>query len=142
MEKKEYNANDITQIGIPAILQNDSESKHKEQVTSENNDALAQLPDNSAFLIVTNGDTAGARFLLNKDEIFIGRSENADIMLDDSPVSRKHARIIRRGELFEIEDSGSLNGTYLNDQIISDSQPMKSGDVLQFGRYKLLFLKK
>jgi len=132
--------NDMTSIGMPAILKEENLAEFEMGLKDE--EVLSHLPANSALLIVKNGETAGSRYLINKDETLIGRSEKADIMLDDPPVSRKHARIIRRGEMFEIEDSGSLNGTYLNGEILKAPQPLKSQDILQFGKSKLVFIKK
>ena len=62
-----------------------------------------------------------------------------DVFLDDVTVSRDHALIVRRGSDYYLDDSGSLNGTYVNRRRI-DSHRLADGDELQIGKYKLAFL--
>ncbi|MCL4498730.1 MAG: FHA domain-containing protein [Chloroflexi bacterium] len=61
------------------------------------------------------------------------------MFLDDVTVSRKHARIVIAESGLTIEDVGSLNGTYLNNERV-DSRTLCQGDELQIGKYKLLFV--
>ena len=73
-------------------------------------------------------------------ETTIGRSPECDIFLDDVTVSRKHAVVARKGERLEIEDLGSLNGTFLNRKRIESPAALADGDELQIGKYRLTFL--
>ena len=77
----------------------------------------------SAKLTIERGKSVGKEFFLSEDEMLIGRwdADNGifpDIDLDaDDPeakVSRRHARIVREGARFLIEDLGSTNGTFVN----------------------------
>jgi hypothetical protein len=91
-----------------------------------------------AMLIIHRGPAQGSRFLLDNDEITIGRSPESDVFLDDVTVSRKHAYIVRNATEFSITDSHSLNGTYVNSISIS-SQTLHMGDELQIGKFHALF---
>jgi sulfur carrier protein ThiS len=95
--------------------------------------------DQPALVIRSGGGRAGEHFTLNGDTTSIGRSPNADILLDDVTVSRDHARIRRRPDGLYIEDAASLNGTYVNRQRI-ESHRLEDGDELQIGKFKLTFL--
>ena len=92
--------------------------------------------------MVTRGPNSGSRFVLatrGRGGRDIGRHPESDIFLDDITVSRRHAEV-RHGEgSFWAHDVGSLNGTYLNRQRI-DTSPLSSGDELQVGKFRLLFL--
>ena len=57
----------------------------------------------------------------------------------DVTVSREHATLVRRGGDWYLDDSGSLNGTYVNRQRV-DSHRLEDGDELQIGKYKLSYL--
>jgi pSer/pThr/pTyr-binding forkhead associated (FHA) protein len=65
----------------------------------------------------------------------IGRTMDNDIVLPDSYVSRKHAKISFENDAYFIEDTGSTNGTYLNGNDIrgKGKQPLKDGDEIQLG---------
>ena len=69
----------------------------------------------------------------------VGRSPEADVFLDDVTVSRDHAVLVHRHGGWYLDDSGSLNGTYVNRKRI-DSHRLEDGDELQIGKYKLTYL--
>ncbi|MCA9098159.1 MAG: FHA domain-containing protein, partial [Planctomycetaceae bacterium] len=58
-------------------------------------------------------------YSLEKDEVFLGRLPECDIVLDSNMVSRKHARVFKVGEEYFIEDLGSGNGTTVNGERLS-----------------------
>lgn len=69
-----------------------------------------------------------------KREISIGRSSSNDLVLDDTSLSRNHARLLwREGAVF-IEDLGSRNGTLVNGSPIHQPRPVDERDHLVFGR--------
>jgi pSer/pThr/pTyr-binding forkhead associated (FHA) protein len=84
------------------------------------------------------GPSKGARYLLDSEVVRIGRSTDSEIFLDDVTVSRKHAQIIKRNKKFQLEDSGSLNGTYLNGTITTGAE-LKDGDEVQIGKFRMHF---
>ncbi|QAY62685.1 FHA domain-containing protein [Xylanimonas allomyrinae] len=107
-------------------------------LTSEDAAAVGALPRHSALLVVQRGAGVGERFLLDTDRAVAGRSETADIFLDDVTVSRKHAEIVREGDRFVVRDIGSLNGTYVNRQRI-DAAVLSTGDEVQIGKFRMSF---
>jgi serine protease Do len=94
-----------------------------------------QAGDETPALVVQDGRLAGHRISVST-ELVIGR-QGADLVLDDTQVSRHHAvvRPIEGG--MEIEDLGSANGTFVNGVAISGSQRLQDGDVVQVGRVRL-----
>lgn len=114
---------------------------HEGDLSTEEQDAIASLPSESALLVVRRGPNAGARFLLDADLTIVGRHPEAEIFLDDVTVSRRHAQFARHGKNFVISDLGSLNGTYLSGERIDTAQPTPLADraEVQVGKFRLTF---
>jgi pSer/pThr/pTyr-binding forkhead associated (FHA) protein/tetratricopeptide (TPR) repeat protein len=74
---------------------------------------------------------------LIRDEITIGRMEGNTIRLTEQNVSRRHARLMLRSGVLQIEDLGSYNGTSLNGSALSGAAMLKDGDVILIGDYRL-----
>ena len=102
-------------------------------------DELPEVPAGMGMLVVVRGPNAGSRFLLDREEAVAGRHPDADIFLDDVTVSRRHAILAMTDDGIRVQDNGSLNGTYVNGDRVED-QTLDSGDELQIGRFKLLFV--
>ena len=92
-----------------------------------------------ALVVRSGGGRSGEAFALGEERTTIGRSPDCDIFLDDVTVSRRHAVITERGGRFEVEDLGSLNGTFLNRHRIEQGA-LTDDDELQVGKYRLVFL--
>jgi len=92
-----------------------------------------------ALVIRSGGGRVGQSFPLSGEQLTIGRSPEADVFLDDVTVSRDHATLVKRSGAWFLDDSGSLNGTYVNRRRI-DSHKLEEGDELQIGKYKLTYL--
>ena len=95
--------------------------------------------ESGALVIRSGGGRVGQSFPLTGQRLTIGRSPEAEIFLDDVTVSRDHAVLVRRSDAWYLDDSGSLNGTYVNRRRI-DSRKLEDGDELQIGKYKLTYL--
>jgi pSer/pThr/pTyr-binding forkhead associated (FHA) protein len=91
-----------------------------------------------ALVIRSGGGRVGQSFPMTGEKMTIGRSPETDVFLDDVTVSREHATLVRRGGDWYLDDSGSLNGTYVNRQRV-DSHRLVDGDELQIGKFKLTF---
>ncbi len=92
----------------------------------------------TALLLVLKGAGRGNRFMVNEGGTTIGRAVDSGIFLDDVTVSRKHATITFDQE-FTFTDSGSLNGSYLNNERASVAT-LRSGDEIQIGKFHLIFI--
>jgi hypothetical protein len=117
--------------------------RHHEQdvrppLAAEERAAVQALPPGSALLIAHSGPNAGARFLLDSDTTTAGRHPDADIFLDDVTVSRKHVEFVRTPEGFEVVDTGSLNGTYVNQDRV-DNVLLRNGNEVQIGKFRLTY---
>ena len=77
--------------------------------------------DKVISLVVLDGPLKGQVFPLTKPKVLLGRSE-ADIVLDDSEVSRKHCAIEVHGTSAVLADLGSTNGTFVDDEKIETHQ--------------------
>lgn len=99
---------------------------------------MDELEEGKAIVVVRRGPNAGTKFYLDKDVVTCGRNPASDIFLDDVTVSRRHAEIRRKDNVFTLEDVGSLNGTFVNRHRV-ESSPLASGDEIQIGKFKLVF---
>jgi pSer/pThr/pTyr-binding forkhead associated (FHA) protein len=85
-------------------------------------------------LIVTEGAAAGERFAVDR-ELCVGRE--ADIVLDDVEVSRRHAIVRLSNGSLEIADADSVNGTFVNGARIRGTHVLGDGDVIRLGKTTL-----
>ena len=92
-----------------------------------------------AVLVVSRGPEAGETYLLGNSVTSAGRSPEADVFLDDVTVSRRHALFERTPGGYVARDLGSLNGTYVNKERITEVT-LVTGDEVQIGKFRLLFL--
>jgi pSer/pThr/pTyr-binding forkhead associated (FHA) protein len=119
---------------FPAV----TEDREMEALSADEEAAVVALPTGSALLIVKRGANAGSRFLLNTDTSSVGRHPDSDIFLDDISVSRRHASFLRTPEGIVVRDAGSLNGTYVNRELV-DERLLQHGDEVQIGKFRLVF---
>ncbi len=88
-------------------------------------------------LVVERGPRTGMTFLLKPGNTTVGRHPDSDIFLDDVTVSRHHCRFVLSDDELVVEDSGSTNGTYVNDQRV-DRAELRAGDEVLVGRFHFL----
>lgn len=100
---------------------------------------VPELAEGTGVLVVKRGPESGTKFVLDNEVTSVGRHPDSDIFLDDVTVSRRHAEFVRSGGDYRLHDVGSLNGTYVNRERIDDVV-LQSGDEVQIGKFKLLFL--
>ena len=72
------------------------------------------------------------------DVTTLGRAKDNEVYLLDPRLSRHHARIVREGERFVLEDLGSRNGTVLNGERV-ERAVLKPGDEIQIGDSSIRF---
>jgi FHA domain-containing protein len=71
--------------------------------------------------------------------VTLGRGD-VEIQLDDQFASSHHARISRQGHAVVLEDLGSTNGTFLNDEPLTGPQPLHDGDRIRIGDSQFTYL--
>lgn len=143
----QHNQNELTttlHLGKREIT--DSQTQHLEEqlasLSPEDRAVLSEIQSSNgdkAMVVIARGSNKGSRFLITPAGATIGRSPQSEIFLDDVTVSRVHASISKVGNAFILKDSGSLNGTYINNESISEHS-LVSGDEFQIGKFHLLFV--
>ena len=73
------------------------------------------------------------------DGAVLGRGDQADIQLQDTFASSQHARLSPHGDVIVLEDLGSTNGTYLNEEPLRGPQPLHPGDKIRIGDSSFTF---
>jgi pSer/pThr/pTyr-binding forkhead associated (FHA) protein len=75
---------------------------------------------------------SGAPIEIGQDQVLVGREPTCDIVLTDGSVSRKHARLEKRGRIWTVVDQGSANGTFVDSQRVTETT-LRSGQEVRFG---------
>ena len=102
--------------------------RKRDQATPDLRDAVEPRLE----VVAAMGHDPGASWDIRQGAT-MGRSDNADIRVDDPFASSAHARIFNRGEFMWIEDMGSTNGTYLNGRTLKTAERLKMADVVRIG---------
>jgi pSer/pThr/pTyr-binding forkhead associated (FHA) protein len=95
--------------------------------TGELASAVAELGPGTALLVVVRGPNHGARYLIERDVVTVGRHPDSDIFLDDITVSRRHAELRRADGVIRV-----VNG------MRAEEQKLATGDEVQVGKFKLV----
>jgi two-component system, cell cycle response regulator len=95
---------------------------------------------NAAVLLQYDGGAAGKRFILTGNQVLIGRrADRVQVWIDDASVSREHCRIDFQNSKAYVTDLGSLNHSFINDQMVTQSAEMTHGDMLRVGNVRLRY---
>jgi len=91
-------------------------------------------------LVIESGPglEAGTELVLDGG-LSIGRAPTNGLPVDDAFMSHMHARILKRGPFFYVEDLGSTNGTFINDQRITGDAQLRVRDQLRLGETVLRY---
>ena len=102
---------------------------------------ISERPTNpNAALVVIYGLDLGRKYDLVGDNTIIGRSSKASIQIDQESVSRNHAKLISSEKKVVLQDMGSTNGTYVNDELIAGDSQLRNGDLIKIGRTIFKFI--
>ncbi len=114
-------------------------SFHDEPTTGVS-DSTAPMPSGigGAVVVVLAGPMTGHLEILPLDGGILGRGQPADIPIDDASISRRHARVVRSGPGFAIEDLGSVNGTFVDDEPVAGVQELPPNCRIRMGRHTIL----
>ncbi len=94
----------------------------------------------TSALVVIHGEGLGKKHDLVTSSLSIGRASRNDIQVDQESVSRTHAKLKIERERVSIEDNGSTNGTFVNDEQIVGSVELRNGDFINIGRTIFKFI--
>lgn len=93
--------------------------------------APRQLP---SALVVLQGPTGGRAHQLGTAPVTMGRSPECDVPLEDDYASGRHARLFPQGSRWFLEDLGSTNGTYIDEQRLTRAVPVDVGRPFRVGK--------
>jgi phosphoserine phosphatase RsbU/P len=85
------------------------------------------------YLLANNGPQAGRKYELKGDKWILGRHPDCHIVIEVGAVSRNHCQIVRDGSSYYLEDLGSRNGSFLNDESekAEGRRQLRLGDILR-----------
>ena len=87
-----------------------------------------------AFLMLHGDSGRGVVIHIRKAITTLGRDDDADVVIDDPTISRRHAEIALSGDVYSLVDLGSKNGTFVNQRNIgTSSYCLNDGDEISFG---------
>jgi hypothetical protein len=123
------------QANGPAIVPADATGLHSASTLGP-----ADLVSRAPRLVVERapGHDPGMIYDLGGDVVF-GRGDSAEIRLKDPFASSRHARVYEQGRILVIEDLGSTNGTYLNEELLDGPRPLHPGDRVRIGDSEFTF---
>jgi pSer/pThr/pTyr-binding forkhead associated (FHA) protein len=84
-------------------------------------------------LVVTQGTQAGKGIPITKAEFIIGRDAQCNLRPASQHVSKKHCALRTKGDRVFVEDFGSTNGTFINDEQLKGERELRDGDRLRIG---------
>jgi pSer/pThr/pTyr-binding forkhead associated (FHA) protein len=88
-------------------------------------------------LVVTAGPLTGTKITLGDQPILVGRADDSTLVLTDDFASSRHARLTNRGGQWYVEDLGSTNGTYLDQQRVQGPLLVQPGQPIRIGQTAL-----
>ncbi|MFA7231278.1 MAG: AAA family ATPase [Victivallaceae bacterium] len=95
--------------------------------------------NNLPTFTVQEGYGKSHEYVMDGNQVVVGRDSECNIVITKSDASRKHARIFRDGNRFILEDLKSVNGTFVNSTPIADKCEIKHMDIIQIGSCMLVF---
>jgi len=90
------------------------------------------------LLIRAPKSVAGQTFAVS-GETTIGRASGCAVLIDDTRVSKIHARLFLHGDRWMVEDLGSTNGTSVNGERVDGPRPLAPRDIIQVGDVAMEF---
>ena len=97
------------------------------------------MPPQPTLVLLFNGMEV-SRHPYADPELVVGRSKQCDVVISLLGLSRRHSRIFATDEGIAVEDLGSQNGTWVNNERIDGLRVLRHGDLINFYDYGVLFL--
>lgn len=85
-------------------------------------------------LLVVRSETQSGMKVSVADSVVLGRSPEAEVLLDDPYASMFHMRLTMNGDTLMLADLGTTNGTYVNGRRVTTPLPLNKGDSVQVGK--------
>jgi hypothetical protein len=85
-------------------------------------------------LVMVRSETQVGTSLTVTDAVVLGRSPDADVLLDDPYASMFHLRLTMDGDTMSLADLGTTNGTYVNGRRVTNPVVLNAGDSIQVGK--------
>ncbi|HVG24213.1 MAG TPA: FHA domain-containing protein, partial [Thermoanaerobaculia bacterium] len=125
----------------PLAVQEDAEATRVERSAISRNTLAPKAVVREKTLVgsLTPDDQPTSVFPLLDAESIIGRAPDCAITITDASISSRHARVVRSGEGFTIEDLGSRNGTFVNGEKVDKPRLLGDGDVVRVGKVIMTF---
>jgi diguanylate cyclase (GGDEF)-like protein len=119
-------------------MEHDTDRDRTVDLETRSSDAEAAGCEHDACLVVISGEPLGARIMPGLEGKVIGRDVASDFRIDQRSVSRRHCRVALEQGCYWIEDLGSTNGTFVNDQPV-ERVPLRDGDHVRISDTTLKF---
>ncbi|MCP3968449.1 MAG: FHA domain-containing protein [Lentisphaerae bacterium] len=100
---------------------------------------MINVNSNLPTFTIQDGYGQTREYVLDSNEITIGREQDCDIIINTNDASRHHAKVTRKNGVFVVEDMQSVNGTFVNSSPANKPRTIKHMDIIQIGACMLVF---
>jgi pSer/pThr/pTyr-binding forkhead associated (FHA) protein len=97
-------------------------------------EAAPTLPPGPSTLVVKGGSDGKPRTVRLSASMTIGRAPECELRVEDTYASQQHARLFAKNNSWFVEDLGSTNGTFVNDQKLAAPAMLQPGDKVRVGQ--------
>lgn len=118
------------------------QDKTPTEILSPENHEISTRSEQAAKVVVIHGAAPGLQVILDRPKTIIGRLRSNHLVLDSTTVSRRHGRVTRDNNCYQIEDINSRNGILINNERLKPNERrlLFHGDTLRLGDQQLVFL--
>ncbi len=102
--------------------------------------ARSRAAKRKAFLMVSTGPSAGMVFPVTQRSLLVGRSQDAEVQINEQAISHQHARLEQTEQGIVLRDLGSTNGTYVNGELVEEAVLLNGGDNIRMGSTTFTFV--
>jgi hypothetical protein len=97
-------------------------------------EAAPSLPPGPSSLLVQGSGDARPRTVRLAASMTVGRAPECELRIEDTYASQQHARLFAKNDAWFVEDLGSTNGTFVNDQKLAAPAMLQPGDKVRIGQ--------
>jgi two-component system, cell cycle response regulator len=122
----------VIELRLPDVIV-DMDRTYETQFGAPKQTPQSSLKDACLVHIYPCGTSMGRRFVLRDKPVIIGRGDECDIAVQENSVSRRHARVEPSKDGFYLLDLQSTNGTFINDNQLTEGKVLHDGDYVRVG---------